>query len=128
MAKQKLKGIKSAYLQHDILKIVFIGKDQEEIPVSIPTIGYLNRRDNEKKRIISDNDYNNDYIESVIEQTWLLARNICNMSQGDLYCIFGELSKSKIFEKYTAKDAMTLVARHMDKNGGWAKHYEKITK
>lgn len=28
MAKQKLKGIKSAYLQHDILKIVFIGKNE----------------------------------------------------------------------------------------------------
>lgn len=124
MENQKLTGIKKAYLQYDILKIVFTGKDHEEIPVSIPTIGYLNKRDDERKRIISDDDY----IESVIEQTWLLARNICNMSQGDLYCIFGELSKSKIFEKYTAKDAMTLVARHMDKNGGWAKHYEKITK
>ncbi len=44
MAKQKLKGIKSAYLQHDILKMVFIGEGQEEIPVSIPTLEYLNKR------------------------------------------------------------------------------------
>lgn len=114
MEKQNFKEISRAYVENDILKIKGLNYENKEIYLSVPTLEYLNRRDNEKKRIIS----NDDYIDSVIEQTWLLARNICNMSKGDLYCIFGELSKSKIFEKYTAKEAMKMIAEHMYKNGG----------
>lgn len=133
MEKKKIIEINSAFEENDIVKIKATDSENKQIYLSIPTLDYFNRRDNEKKRIFSDDKHseqmttdqlmhdlqaaNQKEIDAQISVVWNVAKEMTLLSSEELYKIFGHSSLYRVFKYHSPYEVAKIIDDYINKNG-----------